>query len=52
MVTKEKILAFHAGFPAGKIGTAATKSFHRPRDVIAAYTLGVGIICGRMTGFN
>ena len=44
-VTKEQILDYHAQFPAGKIGTCVTKSLHTPRDIITAYTPGVGIIC-------
>lgn len=44
-VTKEEILAYHAQFPAGKIGTRVSKPFHTPRDLITAYTPGVGTIC-------
>lgn len=44
-VTKEQILAYHAQFPAGKIGTCVTKPLHTPRDIIMAYTPGVGTIC-------
>lgn len=44
-VTKEEILAYHAQFPAGKISTRVSKPFHAPRDLITAYTPGVGTIC-------
>ncbi|WP_243017934.1 MULTISPECIES: malic enzyme-like NAD(P)-binding protein [Candidatus Cardinium] len=45
VVNKEEILAYHAQFPAGKIGTSVTKPLHTPRDIITAYTPGVGTIC-------
>lgn len=45
VVTKEEVLAYHAKFPAGKIGTYVTKPLHTPRDIITAYTPGMGVIC-------
>lgn len=52
VVTKEEILAYHARFPAGKIGTCVTKPLHTPRNIIAAYTPGVGIICEEIAESN
>ena len=44
-VTKEEILAYHTQFPKGKIGTYLTKPLTTPRDIIKAYTPGVGAVC-------
>lgn len=44
-VSKEEILQYHAAFPAGKIGTCVTKPLSTPRDVVMAYTPGVGTVC-------
>ncbi|MDD9140019.1 MAG: malate dehydrogenase [Candidatus Cardinium sp.] len=44
-VTKEEALAYHAQFPAGKIGTSLTKFLTTPRDINTAYTPGVGAVC-------
>jgi malic enzyme len=52
MVTKEEILAYHAQFPSGKIGTCITKSLSTPRDMNTAYTPGVGTICEEIIASN
>ena len=44
-ITKEEVLAYHAQLPAGKIGTSITKSLQTPRDLITAYTPGMGAVC-------
>ncbi|ROT47095.1 malic enzyme-like NAD(P)-binding protein [Candidatus Cardinium hertigii] len=52
IVTHEEILAYHAQFPAGKIGSCITKSLHTPRDIILAYTPGVGTVCQEIVASN
>lgn len=44
-IDQEEVLAYHAQFPAGKIGTAVTKPLTTPRDVNKAYTPGMGAVC-------
>lgn len=44
-VNKEEVLQYHAQFPAGKIGTYVTKPLSSPRDIITAYTPGMGVVC-------
>ena len=39
-------LAYHAYFPAGKIGTSLTKPLHTLADLALAYTPGVASPCG------
>lgn len=45
LTVQEAALAYHAQFPAGKIGTAVTKPLATPEDLIKAYTPGVGAAC-------
>lgn len=44
-INKEDVLAYHAQFPAGKIGSSITKPLATLRDTILAYNPGVGHIC-------
>lgn len=44
-VTKDEVLKYHAKFPAGKIGSCIKKPLHTPRDLITAYTPGMGAVC-------
>ena len=52
IVNKEEALSYHAQFPAGKIGTCITKSLNTPRDIIAAYTPGVGVVCEEIAALS
>ena len=44
-IEKQAVIDYHANFPAGKLGVHATKPLHSPRDLVLAYTPGVGLIC-------
>src|SRR5450755_2460689 len=44
-ISKEDVLEYHAGPPAGKIAIEATKACRTQRELSLAYTPGVGIPC-------
>ena len=44
-ISKEDVLEYHAGPPAGKIAIQATKACRTQRELSLAYTPGVGIPC-------